>query len=68
MAGHKMPIMAFTQNDPLPDVRYEPQEDITAYELALLIPYLTGVVLTNDALATLGAAGRHFRRKRKGEF
>lgn len=39
--------------------RYEPQPDITAYELAQIIPYFAGGHLTRKAWEKLGSANRH---------
>jgi hypothetical protein len=42
---------------------YEPKEDITAYELALILPYvMTGKRMTEDDWKAMGTATRHLRR------
>lgn len=41
---------------------FEPQQDITAYELATLLPYLFGKALYQSDWDSLGAAQRHMKR------
>lgn len=41
---------------------YVPQPDITAHELAILLPYLFGSPLYESDWAKLGAATRHLKR------
>ena len=44
-------------------VSYEPLKDITAYEVAKLLPlFVNREPLTEDALAALGTAARHLKR------
>lgn len=44
-------------------VTYEPQEDITVYELAQLLPVLLGhFPITEENLKALGSAARHLKR------
>lgn len=44
-------------------VSYEPKEDITAWELAKLIPlFQPHQYITEDTLAGLGSAARHLQR------
>ena len=44
-------------------VSYEPLVDITAYEVAKLLPlFVSREPLTEDALAALGTAARHLTR------
>lgn len=44
-------------------VSYEPREDITAYELAKLVPlFLNKLPITESTLAELGSAARHLTR------
>jgi hypothetical protein len=39
--------------------RWDPKPDITAYELALCLPLLTGEYLTREKWEALGPANRH---------
>ncbi|NOZ84182.1 MAG: hypothetical protein GXP60_05165 [Epsilonproteobacteria bacterium] len=39
---------------------YAPKKDITAYELAVIIPILISGILTKQAYSKLGNAKRHF--------
>lgn len=41
---------------------FEPKEDITAYELARLLPYLHGRPLTEVEWESLGHVARHLKR------
>lgn len=41
---------------------WRPQKDITIYELACALPFLTRYPLTEQALQTMGSASRHFER------
>lgn len=50
----------YTIRQPLA-VKYEPLPDITAYELARLLPYLTSPIYEGDWEA-LGSANRHLKR------
>ena len=45
----------------LPRYDYDPQPDITAYELALLLPHFHGVPLLQASLDKLGTATRHLK-------
>lgn len=42
--------------------RYTPQPDITAYELALILPGLLGKPIFEADWTKLGSASRHFER------
>ena len=42
---------------------WKPETDITAYELALLLPYLSGKLLYESDWKQLGSASRHLARK-----
>jgi hypothetical protein len=42
--------------------KYAPKEDITAYELSLLLPYLLGTPIYENDWQKLGAATRHLER------
>lgn len=42
--------------------QFLPKEDITAFELASLMPYLLGASLTFGAWVDLGEMQRHFKR------
>jgi hypothetical protein len=41
---------------------FEPKEDITAYELAKILPFFHGQHMTEEAFAALGSANRHLKR------
>lgn len=41
---------------------WNPQEDITAYEVAKLLPFFHGRHMTEDDWAALGEATRHLKR------
>ena len=42
---------------------WDPQTDITAYELALLLPlFIVGSTLTEEKWESLGSATRHIKR------
>ena len=42
--------------------KYEPQSDITAYELSLILPYLLGSWMNQTDWDNLGEATRHLKR------
>lgn len=42
--------------------QFEPLPDITAYELARLIPFFQGMALTEEKWGSLGTATRHLKR------
>ena len=44
------------------NVSFEPKEDITAFELASLMPYFHGKNMTTDDWDALGAMKRHLKR------
>lgn len=43
-------------------ISYNPQPDITAYELAIILPYLHGKPMFEEDWIDLGNAQRHLRR------
>lgn len=43
-------------------VTFAPQPDITAYELATILPFFIGRLMTESAWNDLGAAQRHVKR------
>lgn len=56
-----VPTSTLTLKQPLL-LRWTPQEDITAFELAKLTPYLCGKPLFDETWAQLGTMQRHFER------
>jgi hypothetical protein len=44
------------------NVVYNPQEDITTYELSRIIPFMLGKELNNAEWAQLGSAQRHLQK------
>lgn len=53
----------FTMNLPkFISVSFDPLIDITAYELAKLLPFFHGRSMTEDAFKELGTASRHLKR------
>lgn len=44
------------------NVSFDPKEDITAYELAKILPFFHGQHMTEDAFNALGGANRHLKR------
>ena len=49
-----------TINEPKISI-FKPEPDITAYELAVLLPYLIGAPITLSAYEELGSAARHLK-------
>lgn len=49
-------------------VSYDPQPDITAYELASIIPiFLSGQIMTDEEWGALGAMQRHLKRENSAD-
>jgi len=40
---------------------FNPEPDITAYELAILLPYFNGAPMYEETLTELGTAARHLK-------
>ena len=45
------------------NAQFAPKKDITAYELALLLPYIINTPLFEEDWDNLGKATRHLRRE-----
>lgn len=63
---HLTPLPMSTTFCMAPDpfrVEFNPQQDITAYELAILLPFFVGGIgITEAVWDSLGAAQRHLKR------
>lgn len=60
LPGHRVVQHIELSPPALPMVRrYQPQPDITTYELAVLIPYLVRGTVDDADVEALGAAARH---------
>jgi len=49
-----------TINEPKISI-FKPEPDITAYELAVLLPYFIGAPMYEETLTELGTAARHLK-------
>lgn len=55
-------VVYLRENPKIIHADYEPKPDITAYELACLMPMLLGNPLTEAGWIDIGTASRHLRR------
>lgn len=65
MSASEFPAMGIVYMHESPKIihaDYEPKPDITAYELACLMPMLLGNPLTEMGWIAIGTAARHLRR------
>ncbi|MFZ9972158.1 MAG: hypothetical protein ACO3GA_03620 [Candidatus Limnocylindrus sp.] len=60
MTDVTMPINELEIRVPISRI-FNPAPDITAYELAILLPYFHGVPMYEETLTELGTAARHLK-------